>query len=60
MALKRVENVLDYLINLNQKQPIEKMTCAETHELLKALGWKEERNFERARHKLLGLMSIFD
>ncbi len=60
MGLKRGENVLDYLIDLNEKQPIRDMNLMETEQVLRALGWIKEREYEKARHKLLGLVSFFE
>jgi hypothetical protein len=56
MGLKRVENVLDYLMALDREKPLEQMSCAETRDLLQALGWKDHRDFEFARRKLLCLV----
>lgn len=59
MGLKRGEKVLDYLIDLNEKQPVEQMNRAETEELLKALGWKEGRDFDQACHQLMSIIGSF-
>jgi hypothetical protein len=58
LGLKRMENVLDYLIALDRKRPLEEMSCAETRDLLQALGWKDNRDYEFARHKLLRLVKF--
>ncbi len=60
MGMKRGENVLDYIIDLNRKHPIGEMTREEIEQVLKALGWNREREYEMARHKLLGLVSFFE
>lgn len=57
-GLKRAENVLDYLIDLNKKQPIEKMSHGEMAQLLKAVGYKKGEDYEQARRKLLRLLSF--
>ena len=57
MGLKRVEKVLEYLNCLSKKQPVEQMNRADMEQLLKALGWNEERDYEQARHKLLKLVN---
>lgn len=57
MGLKRVEKVLEYLNCLNKKQRIEQMNRADMEQLLKSLGWSEERDYEQARYKLLKLVN---
>ena len=56
LGLKRAENVLNYLIDLNKKQPIEKMSHGEMLQLLNAVGWKKGEDYEQARRKLLRLL----
>lgn len=58
-GLKRSKNVLDYLIDLNRKQPIEKMSRAEIAQLLKAMGWQNGEDYDQARRKLLRLLGFF-
>ena len=60
LGLKRVENVLDYLIDLNSKQSIERMSQPEIEQVLKALGWTVDRDYERGRKKLLGIAKYFE
>lgn len=58
-GLRRGENVLDYLVSLNKKQPIEKMSREETEQLLKALGWGKRMDYELARRKMIWLVRYF-
>ncbi len=58
-GLRRGENVLDYLVSLNKKQPIEKMSREETEQLLKALGWEKRMDYELARRKMIWLVRYF-
>ncbi len=60
LGLKRVEYVFDYLIDLNRKCSIEKMSQWEIEQVLKALGWRVDKDYERGRNKLLSMVKYFN